>query len=114
MASLKKKHCETLDKGKKQVTKDLLDFTIHELDWHLHHWIVERMKNPFIQEVHRVNMDRIRLFRLNWELDEERFFISMEEHGKIITAFEKRDAASAVDFLEQHLENSLNRSRTLW
>ena len=90
-------------------TPKLLDGAL-AVDRDFHRSIVGSLGNPVIDEVYRLNDDKIRLIRLNSRFTADRIASATAEHLAILAALEAGDAEGAAAALEHHLAISLRRS----
>ncbi len=71
------------------------------------------MGNDLVTEMHRINDDRIRLFRLDDQFIYTNKHVNETfkmEHDDVINAISKRDAEVAIDKLEYHNTMALKRA----
>ena len=74
---------------------------------------MEFLGNEMVTKMHRINEDRIRLFRLDDKFiytDKHVNETFKHEHGEIIDAISKRDATKAIQKLEYHNTMALKRA----
>ena len=79
----------------------------------LHHRLINFMGNDIVTNLHSINEDRIRLFRLDDKFVYTNKHVNNTfriEHDDIIGAISKRDAAMAVQKLEYHNSMALKRA----
>ena len=81
------------------------------IDWGLHDTIIDALGNEIISNAYRVNSIKIRLIREERVRILDNLLVSvMEEHLRILDAFEARDAAAAVRAVEHHIGRSRARA----
>ena len=92
------------------VSRELLQ-RAQSIDWGMHDMMVDHLQNELVSNVYRVNSIKIRLIR------QERIGILpelvasvMEEHLKIIAAFQVRDEEQAVRLITERIEHSRSRA----
>ena len=95
------------DSGKEDA--HLLD-EAQALDWGLHDRMVDALGNEIISEIYRVNSLRVRLIKLEHSvITPTRLIPAMQEHLRFIAALRQRDAARAVELLEDHINSARSR-----
>ncbi|MBI4537467.1 MAG: GntR family transcriptional regulator [candidate division NC10 bacterium] len=101
--ALKRAHEAIIARAKKGIDTALMADAV-ELDWRLHDRIVTSLKNPLLEEIYRVNTNRIRVIRGKRGLLPERVVPVMKEHIAVLDAGLKNDPAAAAAALHKHLE----------
>jgi len=92
------------------VTPDLLD-SAQSMDWGFHEALIDRLGNPLVSSVYRVNSLKIRLIRFEQTSLSPNVLSSMlAEHGRVLDAIAARDAARAVCALDRHIESARLRA----
>ena len=110
---LKEKHLELFKKTQNENSPEKLREIIKLDGLDLHHRLINFMGNDIVTNLHSINEDRIRLFRLDDKFVytnkhvNETFKI---EHDDVINAISKRDAAIAIDKMEYHNTMALKRA----
>lgn len=81
-----------------------------EIEMHVD--LMKFMGNELIERIYRLNSDRIRLFRLDWDFTytSKHVIDSMKEHLDVINSISKRDSAKAIKFMDFHVSMSLKRA----
>jgi DNA-binding GntR family transcriptional regulator len=80
------------------------------VDWGLHDRMVDALGNEIVSEIYRVNSLRVRLIKLEHSvITPARLIPAMQEHLAFIAALRRRDAALAVQLLDQHIHSARNR-----
>ena len=110
---LKEEHLELFKKTQNEDSPEKLREIIKLDGWDLHHRLINFMGNDIVSNLHSLNEDRIRLFRLD-----DKFIYTNKhvnntfkiEHDDVISAISKRDAVMAVKKLEYHNSMALKRA----
>ena len=100
---------EVAERIRRNPAAKLLDEALR-IDRDFHRMIVASLDNALIDEVYRLNDDKIRLIRLNSRFTPDRITSATAEHLAILEALAAREADAAVAALERHLAISLRRS----
>ncbi|APW43277.1 GntR family transcriptional regulator [Rhodoferax saidenbachensis] len=80
------------------------------VDWGLHDRMVDALGNDIISEQYRVNSLRVRLIKLEQSvITPSRLIPAMLEHVRFIEALRQRNAALAMELLEDHITSARNR-----
>ena len=80
------------------------------VDWGLHDRMVDALGNDIISEQYRVNSLRVRLIKLEHSvITPSRLIPAMQEHLRFIEALRQRNAALAVELLENHISSARSR-----
>jgi DNA-binding GntR family transcriptional regulator len=80
------------------------------VDWGLHDRMVDALGNDIISEQYRVNSLRVRLIKLEHSvITPNRLIPAMQEHLRFIEALRQRNAALAVELLEDHISSARSR-----
>ncbi|HCX82310.1 MAG: GntR family transcriptional regulator [Curvibacter sp. RIFCSPHIGHO2_12_FULL_63_18] len=80
------------------------------VDWGLHDRMVDALGNDIISEQYRVNSLRVRLIKLEHSvITPSRLIPAMQEHLRFIEALRQRNAALAVELLEDHISSARSR-----
>ena len=80
------------------------------VDWGLHDRMVDALGNDIISDQYRVNSLRVRLIKLEHSvITPGRLIPAMQEHLRFIEALRQRDAAQAMELLEDHINSARNR-----
>ncbi len=82
------------------------------VDYRLHHRMVEFLGNDLLIDIHRVNMDRIRLIRLD-QVAPSSLESSMQEHLAVLRACEQRDPDAAEKAIDLHVSIALRHAMGL-
>lgn len=104
-------HEEVLARAAGGVDTALID-QWQTVDMRLHHEMVEFMGNDILTDLHRVNMDRIRLIRLDLASPAV-LETSMQEHLAVLKACQRRDEAAAEAAIDLHVSIALRRAMGL-
>ncbi len=95
--------------GNETADRQLLD-DAQAIDWGLHDRMVDALGNEIVSEIYRVNSLRVRLIKLEHSvITPARLIPAMQEHLRFIAALRKRDAAKAVDLLDDHISSARSR-----
>ena len=71
---------------------------------------VDALGNDIISDQYRVNSLRVRLIKLEHSvITPGRLIPAMQEHLRFIEALRQRDAAQAMELLEDHINSARNR-----
>ena len=78
----------------------------------IYEYIIDFMGNDLISRIYKLNTDRIRLFRFDYEFTYSKKHVEeiMNEHVKIIDAIYKKDISLATTRMDLHVSNSLKRA----
>jgi DNA-binding GntR family transcriptional regulator len=80
------------------------------VDWGLHDRMVDALGNDIISDQYRVNSLRVRLIKLEHSvITPSRLIPAMQEHLRFVSALRQRDAARAVELLEEHINSARSR-----
>lgn len=114
IAELAEAHRLIIERVETEGPSDALLQEAQVVDWNLHDTIVAALGNAIVNDLHRLNNDRIKLIRLahgNLTLiTPGTFRQAMDEHMAVIEALKKHDPAAAVAAIEQHLTTALHRA----
>lgn len=110
MTRIRRDHEAALEEAKQKVTPDLLD-RAQDVDWGLHDLLIDRLDNPLIANVYRVNSIKIRLIRKERTRITSKVLISvLQEHVSILGAIESRDPDRAATAIESHIKSAKARA----
>ena len=104
-------HKQVLDDGRDGVDAVLLAES-QRVDMHMHDAMVDHLGNEILCDIHRVNMDRIRLIRLDHHAPTI-VETSILEHLAVLEACRERDQDAAVHAMELHISMALRRAMGL-
>ncbi len=110
---MKEEHLELFKKTQNEESPKKLREIIKNEGLDLHSRIIEFMGNDLVTKMHRINEDRIMLFRLDDQFIYTKKHVNETfkmEHDDVINAISKRDAAVAIDKLEYHNTMALKRA----
>ena len=103
-------HDSIVAEAEKTVKANLRD-RAQAVDWKFHDTLIDALGNAIISDIYRVNSIKIRLIRqAETRLLKELIIPVMQEHLKIIAAFEARDPAKASVTIVRHITNARNRA----
>ena len=110
---MKEEHQKLFKKTLNEDSPEKLREIIKLDGWDLHHRLINFMGNDIVSNLHSINEDRIRLFRLD-----DKFIYTNKhvnntfkiEHDHVISSISKRDAVMAVKKLEYHNSMALKRA----
>lgn len=105
IARLKADHRRVLGRARARIDTPLLTEALH-LDWRFHDAIVAALGNALVEEVYRVNSDRIRLIQAKRGYVADRLCSAMQEHLAILDAGSRRGPAAAAAAMDRHLSES--------
>ncbi len=105
LAQLKRDHQRVLGRARTQINTTLLTEALH-LDWHFHDLIVAALDNDLIEEIYRINSDRIRLIQAKRGYVADRLPSAMQEHITILDAGLSKGPAAATSAMDRHLSES--------
>ena len=112
--ALEAAHKEIIARVDQEGPSDALLQEAQSVDWNLHDTIVEALGNSIVNDLHKLNNDRIKLIRLahgNLTLiTPGTFRQAMEEHMAVIEALKQHDATAAATAIERHLTTALHRA----
>ncbi|TLP42343.1 MULTISPECIES: GntR family transcriptional regulator [Cohaesibacter] len=112
--ALEAKHKDIIARFEQEGPSDALLQEAQGVDWNLHDTIVEALGNSIVNNLHKLNNDRIKLIRLahgNLTLITPGTFLqAMKEHMAVIEALKKHDASASVAAIERHLTTALHRA----
>lgn len=112
--ALETAHKEIIARVEREGPSDALLQEAQAVDWNLHDTIVEALGNSIVNDLHKLNNDRIKLIRLahgNLTLiTPGTFRQAMKEHMAVIDALKKHDASAAAAAIERHLTTALHRA----
>ena len=110
MTRIRRDHEAILKEARQQVTPRLLE-RAQEVDWGLHDLLIDRLDNPLIANVYRVNSIKIRLIRKERTRITPAVLISvLQEHVNILDAVESRDPERAAAAIELHIKSAKARA----
>ena len=110
---IKKDHLELFEKTKNEKSPEKLREIIKIDGVDLHHRLINFMGNDIVTNLHSINEDRIRLFRLDDKFIYTNRHVNetfKKEHEDIIQAVLKRDSSKAIQKLEYHNTMALKRA----
>ena len=110
---IKEEHLTLFAKTKNEKSPEKLREIIKVDGVDLHHQLINFMGNEIVTNLHRINEDRIRLFRLDDKFIYTNKHVNetfRKEHEAIIEAISKRDSLKAVQKLEFHNTMALKRA----
>lgn len=105
VARLKADHQRVLARARTRIDTPLLTEALH-LDWRFHDTIVAALENVLIEEVYRVNSDRIRLIQAKRGYVADRLYSAMREHIAVLNAGLRKGPEAAAAAMDQHLSES--------
>jgi DNA-binding GntR family transcriptional regulator len=98
-------HQALLGRARTRIDKPLLTEALH-LDWRFHDVIVGALDNGLIEEIYRVNSDRISLIQAKRGYVADRLCSAMQEHLAILDAGLRKGPAAAAAAMDRHLGES--------
>ena len=98
-------HQRVLGRARAQIDTRLLTEALH-LDWRFHDLIVAALDNELVEEIYRVNSDRIRLIQAKRGYVADRLQSAMQEHLAILDAGLRKGPAAAAAAMDRHLSES--------
>ena len=110
---IKEAHLALFEKTKNEKSPEKLREIIKIDGVDLHHRLINFMGNEIVTNLHRINEDRIRLFRLDDKFIYTNKHVNetfRKEHEAIIEAISKRDSLKAAQKLEFHNTMALKRA----
>lgn len=103
-------HTGIVERARGAITDRLLE-DAQAVDARMHDSMIDALGNEILSEIHRVNMDRIRLIRLDrGRLTPANLVNSIKEHLAVIRACKRREGAGAAHAMEVHLSNAMRRA----
>lgn len=115
IATLKKAHLDIIarakagPKGKHE--KEALIVAAEATDRMLHEIVIENLENDIISKTYWVNWIKIKIIRQNeTRLYDELVIPVMQDHLKVIEAFERRDPEAAAQAMCDHIMQARNRA----
>jgi DNA-binding GntR family transcriptional regulator len=94
-----------LKRAEARIDKTLLADALH-VEWGFHDRIVGALANTLLEEIYRVNGDRIRLIQAKRGYVAERLPSAMREHMAILDAGLRKGPAAAAAAMDHHLQES--------
>ena len=113
ISPMKEEHLDLFKQTQNEDSPEKLREIINHDGLDLHHRLINFMGNDIVTNLHSINEDRIRLFRLDDKFVYTNKHVNNTfriEHDDIIGAISKRDAAMAVQKLEHHNSMALKRA----
>jgi DNA-binding GntR family transcriptional regulator len=107
--ALRREHEEMQQRASAGITEELLKAAL-QLDWRFHDCIVGALGNTLIENVYRVNSNRMRLIQSKRGFRADRLVPTMQEHIAILDAGQREGCQAAVAAIERHLEEARRRS----
>ena len=110
---MKKEHIGLFQKTNKVDSNTELRSILQNEGIKLHERLIEFMGNDLVSKIHKINEDRIRLFRLDDQFIYTKKHVNetfKSEHTDIIDAIIKRDSVKAVEKLDHHNTMALKRA----
>ena len=85
---------------------------IYQGETEMHVDLMDFMGNDLISRIYKLNTDRIRLFRLDWDFTytTKHALETLKEHLDVINSIAKRDINKAVKAMNYHINMSLTRA----
>ena len=111
--AMRDEHLELFRKTQNEESPKKLLEILRKNGLDLHHRLIKFMGNDLVAEMHRINDDRIRLFRLDDQFIYTNKHVNETfkmEHDDVINAISKRDTATAIDKMEYHNTMALKRA----
>ena len=109
---LKENHQKFVKFSKKAQSPQELREIIQQEEFEIHEKIISFLGNDLIARIYRLNADRIKLFRLDYDFSytNEHVIDALNEHGEIIEAMLKRDLNKTLEKMDDHLSMALKRA----
>ena len=109
---LKENHQKFVKFSKKAQSPQELREIIQQEEFEIHEKIISFLGNDLIARIYRLNADRIKLFRLDYDFSytNEHVIDALNEHGEIIEAMIKRDLNKTLQKMDDHLSMALKRA----
>ena len=109
---LKENHQKFVKFSKKAQSPQELREIIQQEEFEIHEKIISFLGNDLIARIYRLNADRIKLFRLDYDFSytNEHVIDALNEHGEIIEAMIKRDLNKTLEKMDDHLSMALKRA----
>ena len=109
---LKENHQKFVKFSKKAQSPEELREIIQQEEFEIHEKIISFLGNDLIARIYRLNADRIKLFRLDYDFSytSEHVIDALNEHGEIIGAMLKRDLDKTLQKMDHHLTMDLKRA----
>lgn len=113
LARLRAAHESVIRDAGSGISRALVD-RAQVVDWDLHDTIIDALDNAIISNVYRVNSIKIRLIRRReTRLNKANVMPVMEEHMRIVAAFEERDPMLASTEIGRHINGARDRALTV-
>lgn len=113
LAQLRESHESILAEAANNLDEALVN-RAQAVDWGLHDTIIDALGNDIISNAYRVNSVKIRLIRQEQTRLYEGIVVPvMQEHLKILEAFETRDPEKGATAIGDHVSNARNRAMGL-
>ena len=109
---LKENHQGYIVISKKAKTPQEMREIIQQEEYDIHEKIINFLGNDLIARIYRLNADRIRLFRLDYDFSytTEHVVDALNEHGKIIDSMASRNLNKTLEKMDHHLSMALQRA----
>ncbi len=110
LTRIRRDHEAILKEARRKVTPGLLA-RAQDVDWGLHDLLIERLDNPLIANVYRINSIKIRLIRKERTRITPAVLLSvLQDHVGILDAVESRDPNRAATAIEKHIKSAKARA----
>lgn len=114
IAATRRAHEEVMAHVREVHDQAIFRFRVKQLERSFHETFITVYENDQITTIYRRLADKMYLIRLHnpISVDEANTIVSMNEHLAIVDALEKRDADTAIEALDKHLQGVLHRVLT--
>ena len=109
---LKGNHQKYVKSSKKAKSPREMREIIQQEEYEIHEKVINFLGNDLIARIYRLNADRIKLFRLDYDFSytTEHVVDALNEHGEIIESMGKRDLNKTLQKMDYHLSMALKRA----
>ncbi|MGG4603630.1 GntR family transcriptional regulator [Paenalcaligenes sp. Me131] len=107
LAALKNAHLDLIEKLQNTTLTRQLQVEAMELDWRLHHYLANTLKNPIIAKNYSENCDRIQVLQKYRPPLSTRIQLAMTEHIAILDAIASGDETASATMVQHHFTQTL-------
>jgi DNA-binding GntR family transcriptional regulator len=108
--ALRKDHLKIAERARKERITAGLIADAEDVDWGMHDAIVGALQNEFISQIHMINCDRIKVFRLDYGHTASSLIDTMNEHLAILDACAGHDSEKAAHAMKVHISAAMQRA----
>ncbi|MGG4774666.1 GntR family transcriptional regulator [Paenalcaligenes sp. Me52] len=107
LSALKQAHVDVIEKLQNTPLTRQLQLEAMELDWRLHHYLANTLKNPIVAKNYSENCDRIHVLQKYRPPLNTRINLAMNEHIAILDAIASGDETAAASMVQHHFSQTL-------